>query len=147
MHGRKSPTSMKETAGRATDKLIFSLNFETLPLRNRPQSGPTAGSTRAKICQNSITWPSRSWNLSEKIFCLQYFPFWMLKRCVLQAKSVTSGMKYRIPTSCGNHMYDSSANNARFQLILVELKTGNRALRSSSQDVCIEDRLGKQKSN
>lgn len=131
------------------------LNFETLPLRNRPQDTlhlPQA-QCAPKFCsidisiRSSITRSLRSWNLSEKIFCLLYFPFWMSKRCALQAKFVTSGMKYRIPTSCGNHMCGSSATDGRFQLILVELKTGNRALLSSLQDVCIQDRLRKQKKN
>ena len=135
---------MKETAETATENLIFSLNFETLPLENRPQG---IRIYRRLNARQSVTRLSQSWNSSEKIFCLQYFPFWMSRLYVLQAKFVTSGMKYRIPTSCGNHMFDSSANDARFQLILAELKTGNRALCSSLQDVCIEDRQRKKKSN
>ena len=135
---------MKETAESATKNLIFSRNFETLPLGNRPQ-----GIWHLPQAQRApkFTRLLGSWNLSEKIFCLQYFPFWMSKLYVLQAKFVTSGMKYRIPTSCGNHMFDSSANDGRFQLILAELKTGNRALCSSLQDVCIEGRQRKKKSN
>lgn len=145
----------EKKAERTTKKLMYcaELRNPSPQKQTAGHSAPTAGSMRAKICsidisiRSSITRSLRSWNLSEKIFCLLYFPFWMSKRCALQAKFVTSGMKYRIPTSCGNHMCGSSATDGRFQLILVELKTGNRALLSSLQDVCIQDRLRKQKKN